>query len=491
MRTGTGDGMRQPVRPRVGVLLVGCPRYRKLGADTERGEYDARKKQFAEGFLRDLGEIAEPVYPGIVYEREDVQRAIRHFLENTVDCIVCTFLSWSQDYAWVRFLRDVYDVPLLSYVPTLSRAEYDDTRDEDDFIQFLSNGGLVGSLVGSGSVPRLSRTAEVLVGAFASVKERISSFARAAHARARLRGARFGLVANYNELMWSTYIDPYNMFARIGPELHFISYAELKHETDAVSDEAAAAYVRELSDRYTVEPDVAPELFLESARASLALANMREGHGLDALVLNDVDHELFETIGLRPGFYHESFGANDAVLVPEGDLGAGTIVYALKRMTGAQVNFAEPFYVEEATNSFAAGHAGPNDHTDDSVRELVRVSRDVRFAKTSFRFAGAPFAWYRIAPGPKTFAHFSEVDGAYKIVSFTAESLPGKHQLCSYSHSDFRPAGSVTALFERVISVGTTQHFAVVDGDARADLARLARLSGFAFHDLDREGQTT
>jgi L-arabinose isomerase len=231
-----------------------------------------------------------------------------------------------------------------------------------------------------------------------------------------------------------------------------------------------------------VEADVDKRLFLESARASLALAAVRDKFQLDALVLNDVSPEIFRTIGLRPGFYPLSFHEHNAVLVPEGDLGAGIMTYLLRQLTEKNINYAEPFYMEKATGTFAAGHAGPHDYTDDRYRHLVRISRDTRFAKTSYKYAGAPFAWYRIAHGLKTFAHFSEVNGRFKIVCFTAESLPGKHALCSYCHSDFKPETPVTELFEKVIKTGTTQHFAVVEGDLRAELELLARINHFEFY---------
>ncbi len=477
--------MNGAAKPRVGILLLGCPRFRHLGAETRQGDYEARKEDYAEQFLGQIGEIADPACPGIVYSREEVEEAIRFFVQRKVDCVLCTFLSWSQDFAWIRFLRDMIDIPLLLYLPAFAKAQYADTRDEDDFVSFLGNGGLVGSLVGSGSIPRCGRSTEVVVDDFPSAKQRIRSFLLAAQARARLRTARFGLLAAYNELMWSTYVDPYNLFARIGPELHFISYGALREEVDQVSDDAAQGYVQELSKLYTVEPDVDSRLFFESARASLALDRLRDRLALDALVINDVDHELFRAIGLRPGFYPAAFNQNNAVLVPEGDVGAAVIIYALKQMTGRHINFAEPFYIEKASNSFSAGHAGPNDYTDKDVLHLVRISRDIRFAKTDYKYAGAPFGWYRISPGLKTFAHFSENDGAYKVVCFTAESLPGAHRLCSYSHSDFKPAGPVTSLFEGIIQVGTTQHFAVVDGDVRAELSLFARINGFEFHDLE------
>ena len=121
----------------------------------------------------------------------------------------------------------------------------------------------------------------------------------------------------------------------------------------------------------------------------------------DILVFNDIDQAMFRLVGLRAGFYHPWFNENISVLVPEADTGAGLICYILKLLSGRHVNFLEPFHIESEFGTFAGGHAGPNDHNDSSWQGNVVIARDVRFAKTDYRYAGAPFAWYRISRGGK------------------------------------------------------------------------------------------
>ena len=116
----------------------------------------------------------------------------------------------------------------------------------------------------------------------------------------------------------------------------------------------------------------------------------------------------------------------------------------------------------------------------------------MRFAKTSWKYAGAPFAWYRISPGMKTVAGLYEEDGKYKLVTFMAESLSEKdtpqsgrkHLLATYTHTIFKPVLPVKELFERVLKVGVTQHYAIVDGDYRPQLEALAEMMGFEYFDI-------
>jgi L-arabinose isomerase len=92
----------------------------------------------------------------------------------------------------------------------------------------------------------------------------------------------------------------------------------------------------------------------------------------------------------------------------------------------------------------------------------------------------------------KTIAGLYEQDGRYKLVTFLAESLDAKdtpqshtkHLLATYSHTIFRPEVPVKQLFEQVLQVGVTQHYAIVDGDYRPQLEALAEMMGFDFYNL-------
>ncbi len=82
----------------------------------------------------------------------------------------------------------------------------------------------------------------------------------------------------------------------------------------------------------------------------------------------------------------------------------------------------------------------------------------------------------------KTIAGLFEEAGRYKLICFKAESLPGKHLLATYTHSIFRPEMPCEELFERILSIGATQHYALADGDWTEHLERFAEIMGFDFH---------
>jgi len=485
------DKLLKSRKPKAGLLLIASPRFKNLYGP-KRGTYGERKDIVVKDIKASM-DFMDLVDPGIVYEREDAQKAMDMFYAEKVDFVYAEFLSWSEDFAWIKFLRDCPPMPILFCNVAKNRMSFETTLDEDDFVDYLCAGTLVGSLEGSGDVVRTGRqNIHTVMGNRAEITEKVRTFAKAARARAILRQSNVGLMANMNEAMWSTYIDNYDLYTKIGPEIHYLPYSDYGTEIANLTDAEVKAYADELTSKYKMMDDVEYDKFIGCVKASLGIKKLAEKNDIDCYVYNDIDQATFRTAGCRAGFYHNWFNENVSVLVPEADIGAGLATYVLKLITGKNVNFIEPFHIEEDFGTFAGGHAGPNDHNDPAWQDNVIISRDVRFAKTSWKYAGAPFAWYRFSPGMKTVCGLYEQDGKYKMIVFQAESLDAsktpqskiKHLLATYSHTIFKPVVPCKELFEQILRIGATQHYAIVDGDCRAELKDFAAMMGFEFYDI-------
>ncbi len=470
-------------KPRMGLLLLGAERFQKLGEGTKRGSYSERKLAEAAWMKADAEKIADVTFTGIVYTASDVQRAIDAFVQDKVDYVLAIYLSWAEDFHWIRFLRDMPPCPVLFAHRMRDRIDLKDTHDDDEFTEYLCCGGLVGAQEASGSAARFNRPMfETTLGAWPEIMARAEIFGNAARARALLRQGTMGLLACYNEAMWSTYVDPYDVFMKVGPEFHFLSVAELTEFIENVPEEEARAVMNDIAARYEVLPNVDYDKFYASVRASMGMERLAKAHSIDLLVLNDIDTVLFKNVGLRPGFWPTP-GCENLMVVPEGDVGSGIACYALKLLTGGHVNYIEPFHIDLPNENFAAGHAGPNDYTDPHGK--CKISSDVRFAKSPWKYAGAPFAWYVFPEGEKTMLHCSEHNGRLQFVATRIEALPTEHFLATYSHSLFRPIGqSAPELFEKLLKIGVTQHYGIVDGNVIAAARDLAMMLGFDFYEV-------
>jgi L-arabinose isomerase len=470
--------VRKIRKPRIGMLLITPPRFKNLGEGTESGIYHQRKDREAQTLLSRF-DFAETVFSGVVYTREDLKAAMRQFMDAEIDMVFAHFMSWSDDFAWIRFLRDMPEMPV--FFAGINREEpgFDDSLEEDRFVEFLSAGGLVGLLEASGSATRFNRPLFFRrTGNPEDILGEVKSFAEAACLRTYLRHTNFGLLPSYNEVMWSTYVDPYALFMQAGPELRFLGVAELNEHIEALSDEAALSAMNKILAAYKSHGEINREKMLASVKASLALESIARAYDVELLVLNDIDTLLMRQIGLRPGFT-PCPGTEDIMVVPEGDIGGGLASFILGKLTGQHVNYIEPFYVDRRSDVFHAGHAGPNDYTDPAGKTLI--STDTRFAKSSYKHAGAPFAWHVISPGEKTMLHVSQSKGSFKMVCSVVDALPSEHFLAGYSHGVFKSRTPTDDFFTKLQNIGVTQHSAVTDGDCTGTLSHLAGLLGFEF----------
>lgn len=470
--------------PKIGLLFIGAERFMELGEETERGTYAERKVAECENYLKAFEERAETVASEIVCTREAAEEWADSFYNAKVDCVVTIFLSWAEDTPWITFLRELFDVPLMLASVVRESLSITDTNDEDQFIDFLSAGALVGFLEASGSVRRFGRDKMMLeIDTLQRLIPKIMRFATASKAMTMLKSSKVSLLACYNRAMWSTYVDPYNVFEKIGPELEFLSVAELCREIEHISDDEVATTVSEFKDKYRVMDNVDEEKFKASVRATLAMERLAQSVGTDLLVLNDIDKVLFEFVGLRPGFTPTKPDL-ELISVPEGDIGGGLAVYFLSLLSGRIANFIEPFYIDEQNGGFVAGHAGPNNYTERP--ENMIIARDERFAKSKWKYAGAPFAWYVFPEGEKTMLHVSEENGKLKLVATLVECLPTKHYLASYSHANFRHKTLPPCeLFKRIGECGVNQHFGIVSGNLLEELKVFASLMGFDLYVIE------
>ncbi|MBQ1656489.1 MAG: hypothetical protein II053_06265, partial [Bacteroidales bacterium] len=281
-------------KPKAGLLLIASPRFKNLYGP-KRGTYGERKDKAVKEIKATM-DFMDLVDPGIVYEREDAQRAMDLFYNEKVDFVYAEFLSWSEDFAWIRFLRDCPDIPILFCNVAKPRMTFETTLDEDDFVDYLCAGTLVGSLEGSGDVARTGRkNVKTIMGTREEITARLKVFAEAARVRSILRQSNVGLMANMNEAMWSTYIDNYDLFTRIGPEIHYLPYSDYGAEIEALTDEEVKACADELSSKYKMMDDVEYDKFIGCVKATLGIKKLAQKNDVDCYVYNDIDQATFRT----------------------------------------------------------------------------------------------------------------------------------------------------------------------------------------------------
>ena len=420
------ENARKQQTTRVGLLLFCTDRMRTLATDDAGVGYEAIASEYGLSILDALKDMCAWVYPGNVYGRSDLERAMRMFVTEDVDAVLAVHISWTEDFNWIRFLRDMPPMPVMLACVTRESMGFERVTMDSSFTRAMASCNVVGALEASGNIERVGRSmVSTCAGTLGELTGRLEAWTRAAGVRARLRRANFGLLGDYNEVMWSTYVDPYDVFARIGPELRFCGIPDLLREVDAVGEgEVEQASLDALS-RYASTMPIDPKKLRASIRASMAFERLSVRKNLDALVYNDVDAAMLRSLGLRPGFLRMDDG--NAVTVPEGDLGSGVAAYVLHELSGGPIQYIEPFYIVREQDWLVVGHSGPSNYAEDPARCLL--CNDMRFAAADIRYPAAPMAWYAFPEGRYTLLHFSQGRNRLKMVMSRADILPSDHFL--------------------------------------------------------------
>ena len=80
-------------KAKAGLLLIASPRFKDLGVGCEHGTYGDRK-EIAIKEIQEKLSFLDLSFPGIVYTREDAEKAMSLFYNEKVDFVIAEFLSW-------------------------------------------------------------------------------------------------------------------------------------------------------------------------------------------------------------------------------------------------------------------------------------------------------------------------------------------------------------------------------------------------------------
>ncbi len=81
-------------------------------------------------------------------------------------------------------------------------------------------------------------------------------------------------------------------------------------------------------------------------------------------------------------------------------------------------------------------------------------------------------------------ASFNSKISEQKKLKTEAIEGAGQKMFDLYMHGTYAIDDEIKELFEKVLNIGSTQHFAVVDGDCRAELEAFASIMGFEFYNI-------
>jgi L-arabinose isomerase len=302
------------------------------------------------------------------------------------------------------------------------------------------------------------------------------------HAEARklardLKDTTIGLLPARWEVMTDIYVDEFRLMDQIGPTVQHISVAELASASQGIEVRDVAAFVNDLRDTYEI-CGVKEETLLVAARASLGLARIADEFSLDALAFNENSAELHRSIGLNPALYVPSLYKGGRVVGMEGDLGTTTSLLILSRLTGRPTMFLEVLSFDQSDSSFIAGHCGQQNVNLAGDNDRVRVVPDLEYENSPETELEGAWMQFMLREGRVTMLQLVCDADDFKMIIAGGESLGGPERIPGFPQAHIRPDVPIAQFFTQLAEAGVTHHLALVHGDVRSELEKLADVLG-------------
>ncbi len=460
-------------KPRIGLLLLSAEWLNRIGAN--KGFYrnlPDRIKRDGETVAQLLSRRLQVVNPGIVNTREKAAGAATLFRKEKIDLLLVCYLTWGEDYLFLKIIRQLPEIPVLlwCYVPSARLPE------KFDMAELFPLSGPVAALQASSPLKKSGRNFGFVFGSLENktAVNYILDYSQAARTAAGLKKARIGLLPSFCDQMSGTRCSPVRLKKELGPEVVTVSVSEYNKAVKNVSEKKVKDYAGWLKENYKVDERVSDAALIKASRVSLGLADVVDKYRLDGLALQDLDEELHRKLGLRPCLAVPALFEKSVVSM-EGDVCACLAMLILRRLTGGPVMYTEIFTFDEKKNAILAGHAGMMDDRLAQGKKSVRIVPDYEYFESGEDTAAMLF---RAKGGRVTLLNISESAGCFKMVAFSGEALPGKIMLEGSPHIYIKVKVLLKELFTKTVRTGITQHWAVVHEDVTNKLACLAEILG-------------
>jgi L-arabinose isomerase len=421
----------------------------------------------------------ELISAGLVTTEDSARSAAAKFREADVDVLVACCVMWSEDQPLLRVLEEMRDTPLLLWCWTPGTS----LPKSLTALDLTKWSGPVGAQQISGALRRSGRKFMFVIGNHnekETIRE-IQEFLAAAAVARSLRHTRVGLLPYRYYVMPNTWVDEFDLMSKIGIDVIYVSVGELASAAGLVKDAEVRSYIDGLQEMH-VSPQVSSKGLSEAARISLGLAKIVKDRRLDAVSIGDCNDELHAVLKCRPCLYLPSVFERGVVVGSEGDLGGILAQLILARLSGQPTLFTEIFTYDEQQNQILVGHAGMHDIRLAGDRSAVTITPDYEYPKEE---AGVWMA-FSVKPGPVTLLSITSDQRGFHFVAIRGEALPAKGKLQGYPNALVKLEMPLRSFFAATTTVGTTQHWALVPGDLRVSISKLAHVLDIDCTILDR-----
>ena len=399
------------------------------------------------------------------YEEKDIKKAIAALENKSFDALVVCIAGWIPTHAVVKVTEHFRNKPMVLW--GLCGWVEDDGR-------LVTTADQAGTTAIRKTFRDLGYDFKYIydIVGLPSRADKVKAYCTAASAAARLRHARAGMAGYRDMNLYGTQADGPSLKRVVGPEIESFEMLEIEQRYQRISDEAKQAVIDGCMSKWSFLKPAAEESMKKAAGYYLAVKEICDERGYDAISLKDVDG-MKKLLGFPPAPIFMLL-ADEAGLctIPENDA-LGSITQLMVKYITGQCAFYLEFY-EFFTDRVLAGVPDyvPAEVTDGGVSVMPAA-----FGELSEGILNVS----RVRTGKVTMCRLTYDDGEYYMHMVTGEGItPRKWEEAGWT----QPAPQLPGLeilmddVERFAENVMCQHYIISYGDNTAEITDLCDMLG-------------
>lgn len=407
------------------------------------------------------------VWPQVVSSEQESVQAVRSLQAQGVDCMLY-YIAWFFEAKVVATPAQLMPMPCIIW-----------SEPDPNTLSMIGMGVVHGSLDEIGVQHRfIYRPIEPVT------LTEIVSFARAATARRRLRGARYCQIGGRALSMYTGVSDPAQWKTQFGIEVEHMDQWELVLQAERIPESAAQAFVRDVRARFQhVQPEDA--VLEKSGRIYLALRNGFEQGRFDFAGVK-CQFELIDNY-VAPCLAVCLLNDEGRVTACEADMNAALTMFVLNTLSGEPVMFCDTSYIDRARGMLRLLNCGTAPTHFAPAPDAVRLTNcpvemgSVDPQTGRHRTQGGACTNFVCRSGKVTLARFARCSGSYVAQIVEGEVYqPGEEDPTQVWAYDRWPWAFIRlqADMDRFIANIRSNHIHMVYGSHTEALVNFCELTG-------------
>lgn len=458
--------MKQPSKPRIGVLALMLPDYEALFPGITR-----RQEAFVEKLLETHAAIADFRFEGAALGRASIEEKMLSLRAQGCDGVMILPLTYSQGQYLVRAAMEAH-LPL-----ALVLVQPDDTAHRRfEEIDLTVNQAIHGTQDQANCLKRAGIPYEVYAGDKGDeLACFLSHFAAAAATVTALRKMRIGVVGKLPG-MGDVITDDMAFYRTIGPEFVYDSIGNIWRHTQVVQEQDIRTVMARDRELFDIDTRLSDAQLGEALRMYLGIKAWLTSENYDGYTVQFSEFGADGRFKQLPLLAASHLMADGYGYAAEGDASAAALLAAMHRLCGP-ANFTEMYMMDFHRDALLFCHAGEGNW------RVVRQDKRPRIIDRPLSEGGLdnpPTPIFAPVTGRATVMSLIHREGnRFCLLSANGQVLADDDlERCEMPYMFFRPDAGVAPCASAWLREGGTHHEVVVFGEHTERIAMFCRMLG-------------